>query len=42
MSPFIEAELVKPAAILFFQAWLYQGLEEASMNFLNCQGTLPM
>ena len=31
----IVAELVKPAASLFFQAWLYQGLDDASANFLN-------
>ena len=41
-TPFIEALLVKPAKSLSFQAWLYQGFEDASANFLNCQLTLPM
>jgi hypothetical protein len=35
------ALLVKPAAILSFQAFVNQGLLEASENFLNYQLTLP-
>ena len=33
----VLALLVKPANSLSFQAWLNQGLDEASANFLNCQ-----
>ena len=42
LSPLIEAELVKPAASLSFQAWPYQGFDDASAKRLNCQDTLPM
>lgn len=42
LSPFIPALLVKPAATLSFHSWAYQGLDDASANFLNCQLTLPM
>jgi hypothetical protein len=42
LSPFIVAEFVKPAASLFFQACVNQGLLDASANFLNCHDTLPM
>ena len=42
LSPFMLAEFVKPAASLFFQAWLNQGLLDALAKFLNCQLTLPM
>ena len=42
LSPFSVAELVKPAAILPFQSMVYQGLLDASANFLNCQDTMPI
>jgi len=38
----LVAVLVKPAASLLRQVFMYQGLLDASANFLNCQLTLPM
>ena len=42
LSPLGLAEMVKPAAILSFQALENQRLEEASAIFLNCHEAMPM
>ena len=42
LSPLKAELLVKPANSLSFQDSVYQGLDDASANFLNCQLTLPM
>lgn len=42
LSPFIDAELVKPAAILSFHWPVNQALDEASANFLKSPDTPPI
>ncbi|AEQ98073.1 hypothetical protein XOC_3985 [Xanthomonas oryzae pv. oryzicola BLS256] len=42
LSPFADAELVKPAATLSFHACANHGLELASANFLNCYAGPPI
>ena len=42
MTPAKAPTWVKPAAILSFHSCAYQGVDEASANFLNCQLAEPM
>jgi hypothetical protein len=42
LSPLSAPELMKPPAILSFQASENHGLDEVSANFLNCQAGPPI